>query len=511
MSVWEVENLSVGFGARPVVEGLGYAIGAGECVALVGESGSGKSQSWLAPFGLSPGQANGSVRLLGHELVGQDEAALRRLRGAHVGFVFQQPLSALTPHLSIGAQLAEKLVAPDPARLEAMLAEVGIDRPAERLKQFPHQLSGGQRQRAMIAMAIAHAPELLVADEPTTALDASLRHDILLLLDRLRRERGMAVLLVSHDLASVARHADRVVVMRQGRMVESGAAGAIFQRPCADYTRDLVAATPRLDMPVPPLPDIGAALLEAGNIVVRFRRPGWRGGWIDAVKDVSLRICEGEAVALVGGSGSGKSTLARAIARLGPLEGGAVRWRGVVLPGRNAMKPGDRKGFQPVFQDPVDSLDPRWPAWKSVEEPLLRLRPELDTMMRREKVAAALGEVGLDAELAERRPGALSGGQAQRVALARALVSDPDLLILDEATSALDVSVQARIVALLQDIQRRRRLALLFISHDLALVRQLCHRVVVLDRGEVVEAGDTRSLIESPRHPVTRRLVEASQ
>jgi ABC-type glutathione transport system ATPase component len=515
MTVWAVDRLCVAIDGKPVVHDLGFAIERGECLALVGASGSGKSQSCLAPFGLSPGIATGSARLLGRELIGADGANLRKARARDAGFVFQQPLTALTPHLTIGSQLSEAWMqagAPRPSRnqMAGALDRVGLDRPHERLDQFPHRLSGGQRQRALIAMAIAHRPRLLIADEPTTALDASLRADILALLSRLCAEEGMAMLLVSHDLAAVAAHADTIVVLNEGRVEESGPSPRLLVEPAREYTSALIAASPRLSDPPPPLPGTGAPLLQAEGICVSFRLPGWRRGRIEAVAGASLALSEGEGLALVGGSGSGKSTLARAIARLGPIDAGEVSWRGVALPGRRDMHSQHRRLLQPVFQDPVASLDPFWRVEHIIAEPLHYLRPELGAWGRAGKVKSVMQEVGLGPELAGRRPATLSGGQAQRVAIARALVSDPELLLLDEATSALDVLVAGRILHLLAELQRSRRLAILLITHDLAVARHLCHRIAVLDHGRIVEEGPTEAVIANPAHEVTRRLVAAS-
>jgi peptide/nickel transport system ATP-binding protein len=515
VSVYAVERLVVRAGRRAIIKDVGFTIGRGECVALVGASGSGKSQTCLAPFGLSPLIAEGSARLGGVELVGADAAALRTARARQVGFVFQQPMTALTPHLKVGAQLAEawrQAGAPRPTRrdLTALLDRVGLTRADERLDQYPHRLSGGERQRVMIAAAIAHGPALLVADEPTSALDAELRHAILTLLDRLRAEEGLALLLVSHDLPSVAAHADRVVVLNEGRVVEQGPADAVLGRPAVDYTRALIAASPLLSDAPPPLPPVGAPLLEARDIAVSFARPGWRRGRIAAVDGVSLRVAAGEGLALVGGSGSGKSTLGRAIARLGPVERGEVLWEGARLPPRARMRPALRRHIQPVFQDPVASLDPLWRVADIVAEPLRHLAPALSADMRVERVAAALDEVELGGGFAGRRPAELSGGQAQRVALARALVADPALLLLDEATSALDVLVAARVLDLIARLQRTRGLAILFITHDLALAQRLCHRIAVMEAGRIVEEGATAAVIAAPRHDVTRRLVAAS-
>jgi microcin C transport system ATP-binding protein len=546
-AVYEVEGLSVSVTSRrpepvegqsfdklgtAVVDGLSFTLSPGECLALVGESGSGKSLTCMTPFGLSAGVASGSARLMGEELIGLSEPALRPLRARHVGFVFQQPLTALTPHLTIDAHLAEAAMqagGPRPSRSElaAMLDRVGLDVPDERLDQFPHRLSGGQRQRVLIAMAIAHAPAVLVADEPTSALDAALRHDIMALLRRLQRENGMAMLLVSHDLASVADHADRLLVMKHGRMMETGPARTLVSTPRSDYAKALVAATPRLDAPIAARPAVGGMLLEANAIRVSFPRPGWRSGRMLAVNGASLSVRAGECLALVGGSGSGKSTLARAIARLGPCDSGDVLWKDAPLPPRSAMRRGDRRGFQPVFQDPVASLDPRWSVAEIVGEPLAWLgqsppfvssdvetpdqRLDVTRHERIERVQAALAAVDLPPDFAIRRARELSGGQAQRVALARALASEPDLLVLDEATSALDVLVAAQIVALLQRLQRERGLAILAITHDLALARLLAHRIAVMEAGRIVEEGRAEEVCASPAHPVTQRLVAASR
>jgi ABC-type glutathione transport system ATPase component len=515
MSVFAVEGLGVAIAGQTLVRDVSFSIGAGECVALVGESGSGKSLTCMTPFGLSEGVATGSARLGDVELCGMPEAMLRPVRARDVGFVFQQPLTALTPHLTVGAQLEEAAMqagAPGPARadLAAMLSRVGLADPDEKLAQFPHRLSGGQRQRVMIAAAIAHRPRLLVADEPTTALDASLRRGIMELIDDLRREQGLAVLLVSHDLASVAAHADKIVVLRHGESVEKGPAAQLLRQPQADYTKGLIAATPRLDAPVSDLPAIGAPLLEARGITVSFPRPGWRKGKLVAVDGAAISVARGESVALVGESGSGKSTLGRAIARLGPCDAGTVTWEGHPFPDRQRMTAAHRRLIQPVFQDPVASLDPLWTVAKIVAEPLAHVRgPSMRDAD--DAVSAALAAVELPSDIAGRSPRSLSGGQAQRVAIARALVCEPEMLLLDEATSALDVLVADQIVTLFRKLQRDRGLSLLAITHDLALARLLCHRIVVLDAGQIVEEGQAEDVITSPAHPVTRRLVAASR
>lgn len=514
MSVYAVKNLGVAIDGVARVAGVSFAIAAGECVALVGESGSGKSLTSLAPFGLSAGQASGSARLGGVELCGQGEAGLRPIRAREVGFVFQQPLTALTPHRTVAATLCEAAMQaggdrPKRGALVAMLDAVGIARAGERLGAYPHQLSGGERQRVMIAAAIAHRPALLIADEPTTALDATLRGEIMALLDRLRRENQLAVLLVSHDLAAVRRHADQVVLLRAGAVVEQGR--QLLTQPQSDYGAALLAAALRLDTPPPILPAPGAVRLEAQAISVRYPQSGWRRAPLVAVNAASLTLHAGEGLALVGESGSGKSTLARAIARLGRCDSGQVIWDGAALPARAQMRAAHRQLIQPVFQDPVASLDPCWTVAQSIDEPLRHLCPELDTEARRARVVAVLDEVELGGEFAARRPASLSGGQAQRVALARALAANPQMLLLDEATSALDTLVAAQMVALLRRLQAERGLSILAITHDLALARALCHRIAVLDRGQVVECGKAEVVITTPAHRVTRRLVEASR
>jgi ABC-type glutathione transport system ATPase component len=513
MTVYVADRLGVTIDGAAIVRGVSFELAAGRCIALVGASGSGKSQTCLAPFGLSAGVAHGSARLLGRELVGMSEPALRQVRGRDVGFVFQQPLTALAPHLTIGRTLAEAWTQAGAARptrgdLAAMLDRVGLDRADERLDTYPHRLSGGQRQRLLIAAAIAHRPRLLIADEPTSALDAELRRDMLALLSRLRDEQGLALLLVSHDLAAVADHADEVIVLEAGAMVEAGTAAAVLRAPRQPYTRALIAAAPVLDGPAPGLPPPGEPLLAASGVAVAFPRPGWRRGRIEAVADAAIDVRAGEGVALVGGSGSGKSTLARAIARLGPMDAGTVSWAGLPLPDRGRMRPAHRRLIQPVFQDPVASLDPQWTVADIVAEPLRHLS---GGSAHEARVAAVLEEVGLGARFADRRPRTLSGGQAQRVAIARALAADPQLLLLDEATSALDVLVGGQVIDLLARLQRDRGLAILMITHDLAVARRLCHRIVVMAAGRIVESGATEDIIARPAHPVTQRMVAASR
>ncbi len=514
MSIYSVRGLGAKVGKDTLSHGLDFDIAAGQCVALVGESGSGKSVSCLAPFGLIAPHMKGSAILEGTQLASCSESGLRQLRAQKAGFIFQQPLTALTPHMRVARHLREAAMqaggdAPGHGALTAMLENVGLTDIEAKLRKYPHELSGGERQRVMIACAIAHDPVLLVADEPTSALDAHLRGEIMELLGRLRRERGMALLLVSHDLPSVARHADHVVIMRRGEVVESGPPQQIIRKPKADYSRQLWEATPKLDDPAPALPAIGPPLLEVRDVAVDYARAGIFRKPFRAVEPINLTIHAGEAVALVGGSGSGKSSIGKAIAGIGPWTDGDILWRGEALPRKRSKA--QKRAVQTVFQDPVASLDPRWRVEDIVAEPLTHLHREMTKHEQHASVAAALETVGLDTAFMQRRPTQISGGQAQRVAVARALVCAPEMLVLDEATSALDPVIGAEIVALLQQLQSEKSLAMLFITHDLALARKLCHRIVVLHQGQAVEQGPAGNIITDPQSDITRRLVDASR
>jgi ABC-type glutathione transport system ATPase component len=509
---YTVQKLRVDVGAARIVEDISFSIAPGEIVALAGASGAGKSMTAMTPFGLSAGNASGSAVLDGVELVGLSEAKLRPIRAAKLGFVFQQPLTALTPHRTVAAHLIEAAMQaggarPDKAAMVAMLEAVGLSRPEERLAQYPHRLSGGERQRVMIAAALAHEPRYLIADEPVSALDAALRGEIMALLVGLCRKRSMAMLLVSHDLAGIEKHADRLLLLEHGKVAEAGAATQIALKPASDYGKRLMAATPRLSEPMPELSQPGEILLETENVSVTFRRPGWRRGRIEAVVDASLTLAKGETLALVGGSGSGKSTLGRAIAGLGPMQAGEVRWQGELLPPRKHRTTEHRCLIQPVFQDPLASLDPRWMVADIISEPMKWLLPDAD---KQAKVESLLTEVGLPSEFAGRKPAALSGGQAQRVAIARALSADPAMLLLDEATSALDPLVADGVTALFAKLQRERGLSLLFITHDLALARRVAHRIAVMEAGRIVECAPREDLFASPQAEATRRLIAAS-
>ena len=507
------DNFGADIGGHRCVEGLNLLVARGECVALIGESGSGKTLSALTPFGLSPAQMTGTVTLGGQSLDALSDEEQTKLRAEQVGFVFQQPLTALTAHLTVRAHLAECFLQrpgatqPDDATMLDLLSEVGLE-DAALLARYPHQLSGGQRQRLMIACALAHRPSLLVADEPTSALDAPLRAAILSLLTTRCRERDMALLLVTHDLAMLKDHADRIVVLQHGQCVEQGAAKEILHAPEQPYAQKLMAAVPRIGTTPPPRPETGAPLLEVCDLDVRFPTPGLFSKPFDAVKGASFTLAQGEALALVGGSGSGKSTIARAVAGLGPISGGTITLDSAVLGTKRSKE--QRRIIQPVFQDPLASLDPRWPISRTIAEPLTHLRPEIEYWERMGRVKKAMQAVELDPALADRKPQELSGGQAQRVGIARALISEPALLVLDEATSALDPVIADQIMTLLAKLRDEQQLAMLFITHDIALAWRLCHRIAVLDQGRIVENAASDDLVRQPESVAARALVAAS-
>ncbi len=522
MTLLEVSDLSVAFGARRVVEGVSFSLDRGETLALVGESGSGKSLTALSLLQLLPpggGNPTGRVVLDGQSLIGAPEAVLRRARGGLAGMVFQEPMTSLNPLHRIGRQVAEafrlhrKLPRPAlRARVLEVLGLAGFADASGRLDAFPHQLSGGQRQRVMIAMALANDPALLIADEPTTALDVTIQAQILQLLADLKSKRGLALLLITHDLAIVRRFADRVCVMQNGTVVEAGRVADVFASPRHPYTGALLAAEPK-GAPGP-LPDSAATLLDARDVRVHF--PIRRGvlrrtvGHVRAVDGVSLRVSAGETVGLVGESGSGKSTMGFASLRL-VASTGAIRFDGkdVARLDKRSLRH-LRRRMQIVFQDPFGSLSPRMSVGEIVTEGLLVHEPRLDRAAREERVLECLAEVGLPAEAMERYPHEFSGGQRQRVAIARAMVLKPDFLVLDEPTSALDMSVQAQIVDLLRGLQDKHGLSYLFISHDLKVVRALAHRIVVLRGGRIVEEGPAAAILSRPREDYTRSLMAAA-
>jgi oligopeptide/dipeptide ABC transporter ATP-binding protein len=536
-AVLRLENLSVDFttedGEVAAVRGVTLSVKAGECLGVVGESGAGKSQAFMAAMGLlAPnGRARGRASFGSVSLLEQAPKELDKVRGLSIGMVFQDPMTSLTPHVVVGDQIAEPLVVhlglpwrEARHRAMALLRRVRMADPERRMKQYPHELSGGMRQRVMLAIAIACQPRLLIADEPTTALDVTVQAQILALLGELKRERAMAMVLITHDLGVVAGVADRVAVMRAGCIVEMNTVDEVFKRPRNPYTKELLRAIPRVEEPEAAVGDAsGVAAANRGPaastplIVSRLSvsfpvRQGLLGrrAELRAVDDVSFELQAGEAVGVVGESGSGKSTLARAVLQLIHPKAGQVVWLGRAVDGLSSreLKP-LRRDLQIVFQDPLASLDPRMSVGEVVSEPLLVHRPELNRTERRAAVLQALHSVSLGPEMATRFPHELSGGQCQRVGIARAMVLKPSVLICDEPVSALDVSVQAQIVSLLENLKREWGTSLLFVSHNLAVVRRLCDRILVLYLGRMMELATAQDLYTQPRHPYSRALLDA--
>ncbi|GHB08728.1 ABC transporter ATP-binding protein [Salinicola rhizosphaerae] len=519
----ELRGLCIDFGDRRVVSHLDLSVARGETVAVVGESGSGKSVSALGALDLLPSGARitGEREFEGRDLARLDKRQWSALRGGRIGFIFQEPMTSLNPLHTVGQQIGESLrlhqgLRGSSARTRSreLLESVKLPRAEALLRARPHQLSGGQRQRVMIAMAIANDPALLIADEPTTALDVTVQRDILALLDELRRVHHMGLLLISHDLNLVRRHADRVVVMHRGAAVESGSTQAVFTSPRADYTRHLLAAVP--DGRPQPLPGaVSQPRLAARELGVEFARPRPllrpRPTAFVALEPLSLAVAPGETLGIVGESGSGKSTLANALIRLLPSRG-EIDFEGQRLDRLtgNALRR-RRRDFQIVFQDPYGSLSPRMPVADLVSEGLRFHHPELDRKAIDERIRSVLREVGLPADCGDRYPHEFSGGQRQRIAIARALVLKPKLLVLDEPTSALDRTVQKQLITLLREVQSRHGISYLFISHDLAVVRAMAHRILVLKEGRVIETGPCEQLLSSPQSEYTRTLVEAAE
>jgi microcin C transport system ATP-binding protein len=516
----EITNLHVAFGATPVVNGISLHIKAGERVALVGESGSGKSVSAFSVLQLHERGSvayQGKILYAGRDLLNLPERQLRAVRGREIGMIFQEPMVALNPLHAIGRQVMEPLqlqLGYDRSAAEAeairLLQRVGIPNAADRLASFPHQLSGGQRQRVMIAMALACKPKLLIADEPTTALDVTLQRQILLLLLELQQEYGLAILLITHDLPLVRSFAERLYVMRGGQIVEEGVSSALFSQPQHPYTQQLIASEPQPLNSAPP--PTALPLLTAGPMRVSFPLPGlwWRRrDPFIAVDGVSLNLARGETLGIVGESGSGKTTLGLALLRLIESEG-AITLDGLRVDSlaQRQLRP-LRRRWQVVFQDPFSSLSPRMSIEAIIGEGLAIHQPELSHSARQSAIIAALSEVGLDSSALNRYPHEFSGGQRQRIAIARALILKPDLLLLDEPTSALDLSVQQQVLTLLRDLQQRHAMSYLFITHDLRVIRAMAHRVIVMRHGAIVESQTTQDLFTAPQHPYTQELLSA--
>ena len=522
----DVRDLSIAFSQggerRTVVDRVSFRLEKGKALALVGESGSGKTVTAQAIVRLLPQPAasypTGEILFRGHDVLRMTEASLREMRGGKVTMVFQEPMTSLNPLHTIEGQIGEIIAlhegraAATSKRIVELLTEVGIVDPAERLGAYPHQLSGGQRQRVMIAMALANRPDLLIADEPTTALDVTVQAQILKLLKDLQLKMGMAMLFITHDLNVVRRIADEVIVMQKGLIVEAGRTAEVFADPQHPYTKALLAAEPKgeAEPSDPSAPTIASA--EDLKVWFPIRRGLFRRtvGHVKAVDGVSLAVREGQTVGVVGESGSGKTTLGLAILRLIRSEG-PIAYCGRPIQGLSAreMRP-LRREMQVVFQDPFGSLSPRMSVAEIVEEGLIAQRTKLSAAERRRVVEKALGDTGLDLSTLDRYPHEFSGGQRQRIAIARAMALDPRFVVLDEPTSALDMTIQAQIVDLLRDLQKRRKLAYLFISHDLRVVRALASEVIVMRRGKVVESGDAKLVFAAPQSDYTRALFAAA-
>ena len=520
----DIEHLTVRFGSSTVVDDVSFSIAPGEKFGLVGESGSGKSITALSVLRLvDTAETSGAIRFEGTDLLTRSERQMRGIRGSEIAMIFQEPMTALNPLYTVGNQIGEVLelhegLRRNQARTRAveLLHRTGIPDPEQRVDAFPHQLSGGQRQRAMIAMALACRPKLLICDEPTTALDVTIQAQILALLDELQAEMGMALLFITHDLNLVRRFTHRVGVMERGRLVEMGKTAAVFDDPQHPYTKKLLASRP--ERVVRPIEADAPILVQGDDVGVTFTSPaGWfRQRHFEAVRHATLALRRGETLGIVGESGSGKTTLGMALLALQPISSGRVEMGGQRIDnaGRGALR-GMRKRMQVVFQDPFASLSPRMTVGQIVGEGLALHRADLAKAERDRLVLDMLDEVGLNAaggvdNVLERYPHEFSGGQRQRIAIARAVVLRPEVLVLDEPTSALDVSVQQQVLALLADLQRHYGMSYLFISHDLAVVRAMSHRVLVMKDGDVIEEGESEALFEAPRQAYTKALLAAA-
>ena len=516
MTLLKVSDLTVRYGDSVVVDAVSFVVNRGESVGIVGESGSGKSQTALSLLGLLPRNAavSGSIRLDGVELINMSDDQLDEYRAMRISIVFQDPMQALNPYLRIGDQLRQILLQHEIAagkeadtKVLEMLKRVGLPDPERQFRAFSHELSGGMRQRVMIASALICEPDLLIADEPTTALDVTVQAQILDLLEELRDDT--ALLLITHDLGIVAGRCERLLVFDEGRLVESGATTSVFSSPETAHMRKLLDAAPRVDRGEMRSAVRGKTVLGVDHASVSYRDAAKQ--TLVAVTDVSLSLREAETLAIVGESGSGKSSLVRALLGLIPMRAGKAVYAGEPLEGPvRSRATSTLRDLQLVFQDPVGALNPQMRVQTIIGEPLLVHEPAMTAGERKERVLSILKKVGLDENQLRRFPHQLSGGQAQRVAIARALILKPRVLICDEAVAALDGSVRIQVLDLLKDAQRDTGLSVIFISHDLAVVRSISHRVAVMYLGQLVEVADTAHIFSSPRHPYTRALIDAS-
>jgi len=524
MSLLEVKDLSIHFGRRKVVDSVSFSLDAGEKLALVGESASGKTVTALSTLRLvENARLTGSIRFDGREVLTMPQSELQDMRGRDIAVIFQEPMTALNPIFTVGDQIVESLELHTPLRGEkawaeavAALKRVGIEDAERRAKSYPHQLSGGQRQRAMIAMALACNPKLLIADEPTTALDVAIRLQILELLEDLRAQGGMALLLITHDLNLVRRFADRVAVMEKGVMVEQGRTADVIERPQHSYTQKLVNSRPERTVQ----PPASGTIVQARDVYVHYPTPlpgirGWfKSGRFTAVNDVDFDLAPGETLGVIGESGSGKTTLALAVLGLVQAQGDILidgkRW----AQGDAAYRRKLRREIQVVFQDPLSSLSPRLTIEQIVGEGLEIHEPELDAAARRSRILKALLDVNLtesgSAEpLLDRYPHEFSGGQRQRIAIARALIVQPKVVVLDEPTSALDVTIQKQVLELLTELQKKYGLSYILVTHDIEVVRAMAHRVMVMKDSRIVESGTLDDVIGNPKSDYTRTLIQA--
>ncbi|MBX2881847.1 MAG: ABC transporter ATP-binding protein, partial [Granulosicoccus sp.] len=531
-TVLDIRGLHVAFdtpdGVVHAVRGVDCQINQAECVGIVGESGSGKSQTFLAAMGLLANNAGvrGSINFHNTDLLELRSDELNKIRGDRISMIFQDPLTSLTPHMRIGRQMQEVLSQHQNLKGKAAeklctewLDRVRIPQPESRMQQYPHELSGGMRQRVMIAMAMLCKPELMIADEPSTALDVTVQSDILDLMNDIRRDQGTAIVLITHDMGVVARMCDRVHVMQSGRFLESGDADTVFYRPAHAYTRMLLDAVPTMELSAtePKAQDTRQAnnkpLLQVENLSIRYAMSSALFKPVKthtALDSVSFNLFHGEILGIVGESGSGKSSLARAVLNLIPNYTGAVTYLGTPIGGlTEPVFKQYRRDMQIVFQDPLASFNPAMVVGESIMEPLKVFEPSLSRQQARERVKQMMQSVDLNEDLYNRYPHELSGGQNQRAGIARAIILNPQLVICDEAVSALDVSVQSQVLKLLKSLQSERNLSFIFISHDLSVIWQIADRVLVLKNGEIVESGHTRTLFSNPTHPYTQSLLDA--